>query len=104
MKIIELAGGAVDPVHRDRRLAVAVAIGDAARIGHVEGVELEQHQPAERDLLLDMADQVVIERELRHPEAVERLEILERRLEEGELVALEILRDREAESRGGLEA
>jgi hypothetical protein len=83
----------------NRRLGVLAAIGDAARIGKVEAVDFDQHRAAARGLLDRVRFDGIVDREFLHDSAIQRLEILQRELEEGELVALEILCQRKTERR-----
>ncbi len=78
-------------------LACSSLIGHAARVGQAETVDFGEHQTAARHLLHHVAFERVVEREFGDLEAEEFAKIFERHLGEGEVVALEILRDGEAE-------
>lgn len=99
VEIIDALGRNVQPIDRDRRLAVLLPVGSAARIRHVEGIHFDQAETSPRDLNLDMAFDTVVDGKLGRTNAVERFQILERHLEESELVALEILRQGKTQHR-----
>ncbi len=101
VEIVEPLGLKVQPVDRHRRLAVLLAVGDAAGVRHVEAVHLDEAEAPARDLRFDMALHPVEDGKLGRADAVERFEVFQRHLEEGELVALEILCQRETEHRLG---
>jgi hypothetical protein len=79
-------------------------IGDAAGIGEMVGVDLDQDKAAARELLLDMIDQRPIDRQFLDIETEQGFEIGRGDFEESELVAFEILRHTHAEGRGRLAA
>ncbi len=91
MKILKLRRGGVEPHDGYRRLGVFQPIGHAARVGKIVTVNLHQNHAPPRDLAFDVAFDAVIERQLLYAQPKQALQIGERRLEKGELVALEIL-------------
>ena len=97
VEVIEFARARIDPVDRDRRLRMLETIGDAARVRQPERVDLDEHHPAARDLLSHMGFDRIVEGEFGDLEAVELEEVLERHLREGEMIAFEILGDRETQ-------
>ena len=97
MEIIHPARRRIEPVDADRRLDVLGAVGCALRIRQVEAVDLDEHEAAALDLLQHMGFERVVEREFLHANAIELVEVGERNLEEGELVAFEVLQHGEAE-------
>src|SRR6202034_1706813 len=54
-------------------------------------VDLDEDKPSTLDLLDRMGFKCVVDRQLLHAHAEERFEVFERKLEEGELIAFEIL-------------
>ena len=88
----------------DRRLHVLAPIGGRVRVRQIEAVDLDERQAVAPDLLADLCLEALVDRELLDPEPEERLDVLGQELEEGELIALEVLRDGEAERRLGVEA
>ncbi len=100
MKIVELAPRGVDAIDGDRRLGVLEPVRDAARVGQEEAIDFEDHQAPAPRLLDDMRLEAIVECDLLHLQAELLLQVLERKLLEGEVVAFEILRDGEAEGGG----
>ena len=102
MEIVELAPRRVDAIDRDRRLGVLGAVGRAARVGQEEPVDLDDHHAIAARLLDDVGFERVVEREFLHLQPELQGKIVERKLGEGEVVALIILRGGEAQRRGGI--
>ncbi len=75
------------------------AVRGAGRVGQEEAVHLDQAESATVDLGGDVGLHRVIQRQFGHHDAVEALQILQRDLEEGELIALVVLGDGETEHR-----
>ncbi len=101
VKILDPLSGNIEPVDGNRRLAMLAAIGRALRVGHVKRIHLDQAETAARDLRFDVTLDAVEDRKFADANAVERFEVFERYLEEGELIPFEILRQRKAQHRFG---
>ncbi len=82
--------------HRDAGLHVRLAIG-VARIGQPEGIDFDQNGMPAPQLRHRLRLDRVEDRKLLHRETEKDLQILRRKLEEGEVIALEILQHREGE-------
>ena len=67
-----------------------LAVTSACCIREVVGVRLDDHRPAETELLEDVLGERAVDDELLHLEPVQACEILGRRLEERPLVAFEV--------------
>ena len=76
------------------------AVADTAGVRQVEGVDLHHRKPAAADLRRHLRLEPVEHRQFLDLHAVEPLQIRRRELEEGEVVALEVLRHGEAEGGG----
>ncbi len=98
MEVIEALASDVETIDRDGRLGVLDAMGNAARVGQIKGVDFHQRHASALDLRRHMRLDAVVDRQFADPHAMQQREILERKLEKGELVALEIERRREAEA------
>ena len=86
--------------HRDAGLHMRLPVR-VAGIGQPEGVDLDQHRSAAPELRHRLRLDRIEDRQLLNRKAEEALQVLERELEEGEVVALEILQHREGERRLG---
>ena len=94
----------VDRLDGDRALLVLLSIAAPGRVGQVVGVCLDDHRPAEIELLDDVLGERAVDHELLHLEPVQPGEVFGRRLEERPLVAFEVDRDAEREHRQRLES
>lgn len=99
VEIVQAAAGPVEAEDRDRGLVVLDTIGRADGVGQVEAVDLDEDRVAAGDLHGGLALQAVVDREFLDLQAVEPFEIGGEGLEEGELVAFEVLAQGEAEHR-----
>ncbi|MNR07971.1 hypothetical protein D3C85_1241050 [compost metagenome] len=93
----------IDHVHADRRLDVFLPIGGGLGVRQVVAVYFHQHRVAAPDLLDEMRLQRIVERHFLHHGAVQPLDVVGRVFEEGEVIALEILRDGEGQRGARLE-
>ena len=94
----------VEAVDGDRRLSMLLAIADAAGVRQEIAVHLDEAETATRDLLGHMGLDAIEDRQFRDADAVQIFEVFQRHLEEGQLVAFEVLGQREAEHGLGREA
>ena len=69
------------------------------RVGEVERVELDDYGPPRRELFDGLRAQAAVRLHLMNVHSVEQLQVLGPRLQEGELVALEVDTERAAEHR-----
>ena len=97
VEIVHFAGGEIEAIDRDGRLSVLLAIADTASVRHVVAVHLDEAEPPPGDLLGDVGLDAVEDGKFGDADAVKLFKVLQGHLEEGQLVALEILRQGEAE-------
>jgi hypothetical protein len=94
----------VDRLDGDRALFVLLQVAAPGCVRQVVRVDLDDHRSPELQLDRDVLGQRPVDDELLHLQPVESREILERRLEERPLVALEVDCDAVREHRERLEA
>ncbi|MOA23692.1 hypothetical protein D3C78_1443280 [compost metagenome] len=97
VEIVEFTFREVEPVDGDGGLAVFFLVAHPMGIGHIEAVHLDQADAAAFQLRLDMVFHPVEDRKFGGANAIKCFEIFQRHLEEGELVAFEILCQGETE-------
>ncbi len=97
VEIVEFPLFEIEPVDGDRGLAVFLAVAHPMGIGHIETVHLDQTDAAAFQLRLDVVFHLIEDRKLGGANAIKGFEVFQRHLEEGELVAFEVLRQGETE-------
>lgn len=97
VEIVEFPVRQVEPVDGDGGLAVFLLIAHPMGVGHIETVHLDQADAAALQLRPNVVFHPVEDRQFGGANAIKRFEIFQRHLEEGELVTLKVLREREAE-------